>query len=50
MHRLPYVFTVEYTGVSGKQRQRLELGVGTRRGDSALRVLRRKHVEMDQGH
>src|SRR4051812_6175835 len=42
---MPYTFTVTYTDVAGKQRQRLELGVGTKGRDSALRVLRTEHVD-----
>ncbi len=44
---LPYLFTVAYTDVAGKQRQRLVLGVGTAGQDSALRVLRVEHVSLD---
>lgn len=41
---MPYVLTATYTDIAGKQRQRLELGIGTKGQDSALRVLRIEHV------
>jgi hypothetical protein len=44
---MPYVFTATYTDIAGKQRQRLELGVGTIGRDSALRVIRTTHVALD---
>lgn len=43
---MPYVFSVVYADISGRQEQRLELGVGTRQGDSALRVLRVENVSL----
>jgi hypothetical protein len=43
---MPFIFTVPYTDVVGKQRQQLELGVGSVGQDSALRVKRVKHVPL----
>jgi hypothetical protein len=43
---MPYVLTATYTDIAGKQKQRLELGVGTKGQDSALRVLRIQHVDL----
>lgn len=41
---MPFIFTITYTDISGGQRQRLELGVGSVGADSALRVIRIKHL------
>jgi hypothetical protein len=43
---MPYTLTATYTDIAGKQKQRLELGIGTRGQDSALRVLRIEHVSL----
>jgi hypothetical protein len=43
---MPYILSATYTDIAGKQRQRLELGIGTRGQDSALRVLRIQHVSL----
>lgn len=43
---MPLVFVAIYTDTSRRQKQRLELGVGTRQSDSALRVLRIEHVAL----
>jgi len=43
---IPYVLTATYTDIAGKQKQRLELGVGTKGRDSALRVIRIEHVAL----
>lgn len=40
---MPYVFTIAYTDIVGRQRQRLRLAVGTVGQDSALRVKRIEH-------
>ncbi|MCD6726895.1 MAG: hypothetical protein LT070_06600 [Solirubrobacteraceae bacterium] len=43
---MPYILTATYTDIAGKQRQRLELGIGTKGRDTALRVLRIQHVDL----
>src|SRR4051812_41880885 len=43
---MPYVLTAVYTDISRRQKQRLELGVGTKGQDSALRVIRIEHVAL----
>jgi hypothetical protein len=43
---MPYTLSATYTDIASKQKQRLELGIGTRGQDSALRVLRIQHVSL----
>jgi hypothetical protein len=45
---MPIVFTVTYTDLVGQQRQRLELAVGTRGFGTTLRVVRIKHIDLDE--
>jgi hypothetical protein len=44
---MPLFFVVSYTDNSGKQRQRLEFGLGAKGGESAWRVLRTANVRLD---
>lgn len=44
---MPLIFTVVYVDIDGSQRQRLELGIGSRGPDSAWRVIQTAHVSLE---
>lgn len=44
---MPLIFSVTYTDNSGMQKQRLEMGLGSRDGSSPWRVLRTVHLHLD---